>query len=254
MAKETMRDMLAGITYDKEPRPKLIANNTVQYYRDGQKIIRLHSTDIMVYSKDGKTVKLYTGGWLTVTTKDRLNRFSPGRGAIFSDRGTWYMTRGVPFFEGIELNCETGAIEHLAQAARKAARVGAEQKTLAKRIEGFVKKVHGLSELPHPDAGDCWLCSMFERVEPVANGYGPGNRTGQKISNPDHLLSHIKEGYLHGSLIVNAMRWAGYKDEGIGLYFDMHKRDKASGHYHGRHSTVARSLRRFLRSQLGLAT
>lgn len=252
MARETMREILSGVEYDRERRPKVIANNTVEYYRGGCKVIRLHHTDIIVWGE--KTCRLYTGGWQTVTTKDRLNRFMPGHGKIFSVKGQWHIAPGVPFVEGVELDATTGALVDMAKLARKAVKVGSERTRLAKQIEGFVKKIHELPELPQPCNGDCWICSMFQRVEPVANGYGPGNRTGQKVGDPSHLLEHVKEGYLHGSLLVNAMRWAGYKDEGIGIWWHMHKRDKADGRYNGRHSPVARALRRFLRSQLGLAT
>ncbi|MDD4354226.1 MAG: hypothetical protein PHN56_07280 [Candidatus Nanoarchaeia archaeon] len=47
--------------------------------------------------------------------------------------------------------------------------------------------------------------------------------------NNDHLITHLKEKYLHGSILVNAMREAGYRDEQIrfhyaGKYFDAFKR------------------------------
>jgi hypothetical protein len=31
----------------------------------------------------------------------------------------------------------------------------------------------------------------------------------------EHLREHIKENYMHGSLIVNALRFCGYRDQGI---------------------------------------
>jgi hypothetical protein len=256
MARETMAEMLRDApAYDATPRPKMAGrNNTLSYYRDGRKVLRLHHTDIAVWSEDGATVQLYTGGWQTVTTKERLNSFFPCR--IFSDRGIWYISHGVPFFEGIEIDSRSGKIIHLETAAKKAIAFGTKQRSLAKQIEGFVKKIHVLPELPQPNGGDCWLCSMFDasKLAPVKCEYGVGNSTGQKVSDPDHLLEHIKEGYLHGSLIVNAMRWAGYEDRAIGYWFSSHKRDKDNGSYHGRSSVPARVLRRFLRSQLGLST
>lgn len=40
--------------------------------------VRLHNTDVVTYHPDG-TATLYTGGWMTVTTKDRINAWSPAR-------------------------------------------------------------------------------------------------------------------------------------------------------------------------------
>jgi len=54
----------------------------------------------------------------------------------------------------------------------------------------------------------------------------------------------MDEGYLHGSLLVNAMRWAGYKDEGISLCYGMAKR--------GNRDAFKRALRRYLKRKLGL--
>src|SRR5688572_9897981 len=114
--RETMKEIMRGVTYDPTPRPKFATYNTVWYYRDGCKILRLHHTDIAIWSADGETIKLYTGGWQTITTKDRLNRFTPGS-RIFSDKGVWYITRGVPFYEGIEVRSTTGGIVDMERSA-----------------------------------------------------------------------------------------------------------------------------------------
>lgn len=257
MARETMREIMSGVEYDKSAtRPKFVAPNTVVYYRDGCKVMRLHSTDIMVWSADGKTVKLYTGGWQTITTKERLNRFAPGVGRIYQDKGVWYIARDVVFYEGIELDATTGAIMDLQRAAKRAIKVGSDIAKKKKLIERFIAKVHAADTLPKPCGGDCWICLMFDasKLAPVKNDYGPGNSTGQKVSDPDHLLSHLREGYLHGSLILNAMRWAGYQDTGIAIWWQNHERDKRSGNYRKQSDVIARTLRRFLKAQLGLAT
>ena len=38
--------------------------------------VLLHQTYVVVFNRDG-SIKLNSGGWQTVTTKDRMNRFSP---------------------------------------------------------------------------------------------------------------------------------------------------------------------------------
>ncbi len=58
-----------------------IANNTRLEMRGntyGDDIaVRLHGTDVVTYHADG-TITLNTGGYWTVTTRDRINRFVPG--------------------------------------------------------------------------------------------------------------------------------------------------------------------------------
>lgn len=49
--------------------------------------IRLHSTDVVTYYPDG-SIRLDSGGYRTVTTKDRINRFSPIR--VWSKNWEWY--------------------------------------------------------------------------------------------------------------------------------------------------------------------
>ena len=47
--------------------------NTEVRFHDGRTIVRLHSTDIVDVDTTDNTITLNTGGWNTVTTKERLN-------------------------------------------------------------------------------------------------------------------------------------------------------------------------------------
>jgi hypothetical protein len=53
-----------------------------------------------------------------------------------------------------------------------------------------------------PDGGDCWMCAFTTQ----------GKTLGDTSGNHEHLLSHMDEGYIHGSLLVNAMREYGDDD------------------------------------------
>ena len=56
---------------------KIIANNTKLIRGQSGKIyVRLHSTDVVVYDQNGR-ISLYTGGYHTQTTLDRINRYTP---------------------------------------------------------------------------------------------------------------------------------------------------------------------------------
>ena len=89
----------------------------------GQKVsglaygIRLHNTYVVIYHESGR-VELRSGGWETVTTKDRMNSFSPFR--VGSNGGEWDV-RGYPrsidgarFSDGMTSDPDGGWQEHKA--------------------------------------------------------------------------------------------------------------------------------------------
>ena len=127
------------------------------------------------------------------------------------------MNGQTPFFDGVIID-RHGIVQNPEDAPRLSGLLG-----LKESINRFVKLVDTCETLPTPDLGDCWYCRLFE------------------TKDTDHLLSHIDEGYLHGSLLVNAMRWAGYRDDQIGLHYSMDLRD-----------TFKRALRRYLKHSLAL--
>jgi hypothetical protein len=68
---------------------KPLANNTRLFANeDGSYRIRLHNTDIITINSDG-TYTLNSGGYQTVTTMERLRRFTPVR--LMSISGDWYV-------------------------------------------------------------------------------------------------------------------------------------------------------------------
>ena len=81
-----------------------IAHNTHLHRIDGDTIaVRLHATDVLTLHRDGRAV-LSSGGWRTVTTKERLNRYAPCR--VYQQRGEWFVQHGgatVPFHDGLQI-------------------------------------------------------------------------------------------------------------------------------------------------------
>lgn len=221
----TMKDSLASRGRDAAPivgKPLKVGNNTFEYQVEGgDRVIRLHNTDIIVKMPDGR-IKLDTGGWRTVTTKARMNDLTPYQ--IRSDRGVWYVqgnvggeVRKTPYYDGMVLPDAFGNPGPGEDKAKEELKLkDAIKKFLAKTIKAGV-------ELPKPDNGDCWDCLMFDAEQPVGerqfSGYvsDPPLTDRDRKRSTDHLLSHIEEGYMHGSLIVNAFRGMGYKDLGIRL-------------------------------------
>ena len=49
--------------------------------------VRLHNSNIVMFHEDGRVV-LFSGGYRTVTTKERINHFITGR--VFQSKSVWY--------------------------------------------------------------------------------------------------------------------------------------------------------------------
>ena len=202
-----------------------VANNTFRYTtEDGCEVFRLHTTDVVTRLPDGR-IKLNSGGWKSPTTKDRMNAFAPGY-RITSGRGGWYVSSGLPymlpksvaFYDGMIL---PDALDN-PSAEDQSAQREADAKKLKKEIATFAKLYE--KGIPMPSAGDCWLCML------------PDN------GDTEHLREHMREGYAHGTLAVNAMRWAGHDDKSIGF----HVRSDFASHI------VVLTVRRYLQFKLGL--
>lgn len=79
-----------------------IGNNTRGYIEyDGSVSIELHSTKVVVLYPNG-LVKLQTGGWQTITTKDRINQYSPVK--VYQRNYEWFVKingKEYPFIENM---------------------------------------------------------------------------------------------------------------------------------------------------------
>jgi len=66
-------------------------------------VVRFHNTDIVKFYANGVT-ELYTGGYRTVTTKERINQFINGR--LYQKDGQWFIYHCLgyerQFVEGME--------------------------------------------------------------------------------------------------------------------------------------------------------
>jgi len=174
---------------------KPIANNTRLLFDGKNYIIRLHDTDIITIQPNNH-YKLFTGNWYTITTKARLNEYSPAR--ISQRKGQWYI--GEFLFQDHMVVDENGTPTKKFQKKQtnKNKKVESKLKSdIKKYIEGFCDHVknHGL-ELP--SNGDCWACSMRD------------NQGNTDIMGYDHLIQHFRECYFVPSLLGNAIVEQGY--------------------------------------------
>lgn len=79
-----------------------VGNNTyAEILQDNSVAITLHQTVVVRIFEDG-TYKLSNGGWQTVTTKDRINQYSPVR--VYQRNFEWFVTingKEYPFYSGM---------------------------------------------------------------------------------------------------------------------------------------------------------
>lgn len=87
---KTVTNWFAADTYIGNRQERNAGNNTTLHRLDnGDIAVRLHRTDVVIYHRDDDTVTLNSGGWQTVTTKERMNRFTNVR--VYQEKHVWYV-------------------------------------------------------------------------------------------------------------------------------------------------------------------
>lgn len=206
--------------------------------------IRLHDTDVVKVFAD--KLELYTGGWQTSTTRERINRLlylSKLGYYVTQVKSIWYIIRPKDSFrevfkEGVTIH-EDGGISGTAPAssAEKSIKLLKQIKVYAEKYAATLKA----GKIPLPSGGDCWSCYMADK-------------NGKPAFGNDHFSDHLRENYFVPSLLFNAFR-----DKGCGvLYFQFAreamegKPPKEKGFGNVLYKETKRSIRRFLKKGLGL--
>jgi hypothetical protein len=230
----------ADATLGSRDRRK-VANNTYLERRDEQTIaLRLHATDVVTFRPG--TITLDSGGWRTVTTKNRINYALP----VYSDKGTWYVggypdhDNRVVYVDGITFT-EAGSL-----VGDEALDPSAEAAAMKKRITAFVKLAGETFEagMPTPSTGDCWYCMMRTETGRTLGDWAGGDHS--------HLLDHMDEGYVVPSLLVNAVVEAGYNVPAfiLGTSVEGTTMGGRTGGHYGHTDLVKRSVRKYLTRRL----
>lgn len=196
---KTHAEWLAFIAGGRSKVSRTVANNTSARVMDeGMVAIRLHDTDIVTVFSDGRVI-LNSGGWLSATTKERINRYSPA--GISQKNSIWYMRDGSLFYDGMVIDSD-GTPRKPQMPAKYEAKLKAIKKDAKVYAHGFVEALKA-GAVDMPSGGDCWYCSMFDKE--------------LNTGNVDHIREHMREKYYVPSLLVNAGRAAGYRDDQVGL-------------------------------------
>jgi len=220
-------------------RRRKLANNTYLVIRDdGGYGIRLHETEVIIHYPS--SIILDSGGWQTVTTKARINRFSSAQ--VWSNKGVWMVTwQGAefPFADRMELftNGSVAGEGDDPKAAQK----------LRKHILQFSNDYADAfvaGEIPAPSSGDCWSCYMI-------------TKDGKSAMGSSHILTHLDEKYYVPSML-NRMSDAGT----LSLFAkDFISRTWSPDHDMPTeqlgsivHDQIRKSIRKFCLRELGMVT
>jgi hypothetical protein len=161
-------------------------NNTVLHRVDDKTLaVRFWNTDVITIHKNGNYT-LNSGGYRTVTTKERINEHSPAR--LYQSKGVWYVSSDTEFTDGMVIDSNGNVVKGGNKVqAKKYTKTVANIKTF---IDGYAKDVlkNGLKQ---PELGDCLLCQFAQ----------------QNDNNPEsHVLQHMKERYYVRTLLVTAIK------------------------------------------------
>lgn len=200
---------------------RMVAKATIHMkFPDGTEKLKYHTTIVAEKSPDG-IYTLNSGGYKTSTTKARIEDFSKIR--IYQKKGIWYAgNSSIIFYDGIRFK-DGECVSEVRDVDMK------EINRVKKLIANYIALITE-DNIPFPDQGDCWYC-MLQTDD--------GKSFGDSCGDNEHLWSHINEGYMMGSLIINAMRESGYTDHQIGMHLHMKIVD-----------TLRRSVRNYMNKRL----
>lgn len=104
----THAEMVKVVRGKRNANRRKVGNNTyAEILYDGSVAIRLHNTDVVKIHPNG-LYTLNSGGWQTVTTKDRINQYSPRR--VYQRNFEWFVDidgKEHPFIDGMVVGCPT---------------------------------------------------------------------------------------------------------------------------------------------------
>lgn len=186
----------------RNPNYRKLANNTYAIRRGDDIAVRLHETDVLTFHADRPKVTYQTGGWWTVTTKDRINRFGPHLWQVWSNRGTWFLhgpdiSDPFRFWDGLTLDPATGTIVNESDGPDFEG-IDRTNKRTRDLITGYIRGMTDsvITECLSADGvGDCLYCQLSD-----------------PFGDNDHLESHLREKYYMPNLMLNAYKARGFVD------------------------------------------
>jgi hypothetical protein len=218
--------------------------------RDGENLaVRLHATNVVTYHPDGR-ITLDSGGWRTVTTKDRIDKYAPIN--LWTRNGQWfvgpnwnYTGAEAIYQDGMVINPDLSFSGVMSLKEAKA-----EQKLrseVRKYAKGYLAALKA-GKVPAPSGGDCWYCSLKE----VGTGKPLGELTDKGQNG--HIREHMKKKYYVPSLAWNALEAMGASQVmrlNLAVYQGMTDQKPWPGDFVD--EQIEKAIRRYCYRELGLA-
>lgn len=222
----------------------------------------LHETAIVTYWKEWtdplhliptqEAIELNSGGWMTLTTKERINQLIPDYFRLWQQDKIWYLGKGYDpvnsfiFQDHVTLLPGGGQVVNAMPAE-----VFNHTKKLHKQVNKYVRDfmealVSG--QVPAPGAGDCFYCAMKTEK---------GETLGDATNNNDHLEAHLEENYFVPALLYNAVTAPGAPVSRIAMagLGEIWQGKKPEGFYLGiLKEQAGKSLKKYLCHRLGLSS
>jgi hypothetical protein len=194
----------------KKTERKLAGSTVARIVDDNTIAVKLYDTDIVLIHRNGNYT-LNTGGWRTVTTKERINEYTPAR--LYQEKGNWYIG-DTEFTEGMVVD-STGKIVKggNVRAAKKRTKLMADVK---RYINGFAAQAVKNGGLEKPGSGDCLICQI-------------GCQHPQQDNPESHVLDHIRENYYVPSLLVLAIRHRNPNESAVPIVWGICDREVKEG-------------------------
>lgn len=183
------------------------AKATVMRREGDEIVVRYHETDVARLRANGDVV-LNSGGWMTSTTKGRLNEFVAGAFNIWADKGLWTVhpktgrRASVPFADGMTVNVKTGKVKG-EMKPKALADLMVRRKKVSRFCKEFIAKLQR-GEIPKPSGGDCWICmAISEEAVQVDDYHGATERHAVPGNGGGHLWEHVTDSYYVPTLLMN---------------------------------------------------
>lgn len=243
-------------TKGKRVDSRKIANNTYLVRRGDDIAVKLHDTYVVTYHRTNPwapltdrpaphATSLDTGGWLTVTTKDRINACLPDDVRVSSVQGTWEVRFGgwqnprdvVRYTDGITIVQPYAGGPHVPDErsllpGEDAHRQDKHNATMRRLIGRYIKGYVGEHQT---ESSACTLCKTQHTLYPQGSAGRPLYVSiGDAMDDTQHLVDHMIDGVYPMGLIHQAVSAAGYNVN------------------YATADTVKRSLRKYLGTRLYL--
>jgi hypothetical protein len=92
--------------------------------------VKYHWTDVVIYHPDGTTT-LNSGGWMSLTTKQRFNAYT--HASVYQKNHKWYVGNNVPYRDGMLVDATGNPLGSRGAAEGSIEALAAEVKAMLKQ-------------------------------------------------------------------------------------------------------------------------